>query len=321
MRMLVSGVAGMIFSHFADMALAKGHQVIGLDGMFEGSSLNNLLTFDTNPNFKMIYSPVEHLQLKQFFGDLPDIIIQGAAFSNVDTSISAPSLFNRNYLATSRMLELARELSIPIILVGSDEEYGSWSNNQALVDEYSNGWAGFNEGARLNPSSAYSASKAASSLLGLSYFKTFNVDCRVTRCSNNFGTRQQDKFIPTMLKKLWLGEKVPIFKTPAERDWLHVSDHCEAIFTVINRGEPGEIYNISANDEKSPYAVLETFVGYDKAPELVEWVEPRLGYDTRYFCDSSKVRRLGWEPTKSLAGSIDELTEWYFKAFSSGYFN
>jgi dTDP-glucose 4,6-dehydratase len=321
MEILVTGNAGFIGSHFVDVALKLGHKVVGVDGMLEGSCGSNLLDENRKAKCDQIFANVECLSIHTDIlskGHNPELITHFSALSNVDTSIDDPELFDTNYLATSRICKIAKEFKIPLIIVSSDEVYGSYSTSSN-----SSYWSselkelGFDEDQILNPSSVYSASKAASDLLALSYHKTYGLDVRITRCSNNFGTRQQDKLIPTIIKKGLAGEEITIFETPALRDWLHVYDHCSAIFTVIEKGKAGEVYNVSANAEKSPQEVVELF-GFSN---LIKIVKDRPGYDLRYFVNSSKLRNLGWKPEYTLEESVPELLEWYKKAFATSYFD
>jgi dTDP-glucose 4,6-dehydratase len=309
MLFLVTGNAGFIASNLVDYLINRGHNVIGIDALLEGSCVRNInskiLQWWTFPLHETKWQCIESSYL-------PDYIIHTAALSNVDTSIKSPQLFNWNYLATSNVLEWAREWKIPILYASTDEVYGTY---KPYVEPWEEN--GFTEQSRLEPSNPYAASKAACDLLAISYHTTWGADVRITRCSNNFGIRQQDKLIPTILKKHFRGEKIPIFETPAMRDWLHVEDHCSAIMTVIEKGRPGEIYNISANAEKSPQEVVKLFGLQD---EMV-LIPSRPGYDLRYFVNSDKIKSLGWKPARTLENSIDELTGWYEKAFKEAYFD
>jgi dTDP-glucose 4,6-dehydratase len=307
MKILVTGMAGFIASHFADECLLRGHEVIGLDGFLEGSNINNC-----NEDIFLYKGYVEDSDLVDHIcrDNKFDVIVHFAALSNVDTSIKTPGAFDRNILATTSVCRAATEYNLRLVVVSTDEAYGS----------YIEGWLGkdngYTEDQILNPSSPYAASKAASDLMALSYFKTFNTDIRITRCSNNFGTRQVDKLIPTVIKKALADEKIPIFRTPALRDWLHVLDHCDAIFTVIEKGTPGEIYNISANDEHSPGDIAKLILrALNKPEDLIQLVEDRPGYDHRYFVNSTKLRNLGWKPERKVKEVLSKY--WFYECYGA----
>ena len=287
---LVTGNAGFIGSAMVDFLIERGHDVYGIDALYEGSCRNNVnagiknwWTFPLHGIYSREWKAIYHL---------PDIdyILHIAAFSNVDTSIRQPQLFNMNYAATSNILEYARMHDIPVIQISTDEVFGSWVD----YDGYEKG---FQEYHPLNPSNPYAASKAACDLLCLSYQNTYkDMDIRITRCSNNYGIRQQDKLIPTIMKKVLNNEKIPIFSTPATRDWLHVEDHCEAIMTVLEKGGPGEIYNITANDERSPQEIVE-LLGYS---DRIELVNSRLAMIYATLLTLIRLKTLGGNLRKSL---------------------
>lgn len=307
---MITGAAGFIGSHLVDMALDKGYEVTAVDAMLEGSNKNNL-----NINSERWFLPVEELGKGALTG--VDGVINCAALSNVDTSIRDPRAFESNVTSASNIAFLAMKKGIPLVHVSTDEEYGPyrwWTDNGRLDNDV----RGYQECQNLDPTSAYAASKAAGTLMALSYFKTFGADIRVSRGANTYGTRQQDKLIPTICKKVLACEGVPIFKTPAKREWLHVLDHCSALFAILERGKAGEIYNVSSGEQRSPLEILKLLSPL--AP--YELVEDRKGYDLEYKIDSSKIRdTLGWEPQYKVDEHVPPLLEWYFKAFDSGYFS
>ena len=305
-RLLITGVAGMIGSHLADMALEKGYEVIGLDALIEGSNKKNI---PDGLSDCVYYVRAEKLNIDALV-DI-DAIIGCAALSNVDTSIKDPRAFESNVTSTNNLAWIATRLKIPYIHISTDEVYGPYE----CRTWYDKG--GYAEDTPFNPTSAYAASKAASELMALSYYKTFGVDIRVSRGANTYGTRQQDKLIPTIVKKVINGEPVPIFKTPAKREWLHVLDHCSAILTILEKGKAGEVYNVSSGESRSPLEILKLLA--PQAP--YELVEDRKGYDLEYKIDASKIKReLGWEPQHSVDKDLPEHFEWYKNAFETGYF-
>lgn len=211
-----------------------------------------------------------------------------------------------------------------ILSGNTDEEYGPYrpypnyvkysKHGKQFLDQY----PGYDEEKSLDPTSAYAASKASSTLMALSYFKTFGAPIMVSRGANTYGTRQQDKLIPTICKKVLSGEPVPIFKTPAKREWLHVLDHCSALLTILEKGKAGEIYNVSSGEQRSPLEILKLLSPY--AP--YELVPDRKGYDLEYKIDSSKIRdTLGWEPVYHVDEHVPPLLNWYTQAFLQGYYD
>ena len=314
-RILITGGAGFIMSHVVDEAIHQGYDVCNVDAMLEGSCQNNL-----NPKARHVNGYVEDVEFMQDVvrGVRPDLVIHGAALSNVDTSIKTPLEFNYNYVATATLCQVLKEENYSGILVhiGTDEEYGAFDYASAAGAESN----GFTEQSKLNPTSSYAVSKVASSLIALSYWKTWGLRVRVTRCSNNYGIRQQDKLIPTIFKKLHQQEKIPIFKTPARRNWLHVEDHVSAMFHVAEHGQDGEVYNVSSNENLSPREIVEIMMGENNANAHIVEVPDRLAYDLVYKINSQKLRNTGWEPKHSIKDQLPNMIQWYLRAYEQGYF-
>jgi dTDP-glucose 4,6-dehydratase len=234
-----------------------------------------------------------------------DVIVHFAAESHVDRSISSSSIFmSTNVLGTHQMLESATLFNIPsFVHVSTDEVYGS-------ID--SGSW---NEFEPLLPNSPYASSKASSDLVARSYFRTYGLDVRITRCSNNFGPFQfPEKVIPLFITNLIDKIKVPLYGDGLNvRDWLHVDDHCRGIDLVVNKGKAGEIYNIGGgtelNNRELTSLILEKF---DYSDEMIAHVPDRMGHDRRYSVDWSKISSsLGYQPLKDINSSIDDLILWY----------
>jgi dTDP-glucose 4,6-dehydratase len=190
-----------------------------------------------------------------------------------------------------------------ILQIGTDESYGDIASGS------------FAEADPLKPSSPYSASKASADLLALAYHRTYGMGTMVTRCTNNFGPRQfPEKLMPKTIIRARMGLKVPIYGTGRNvRDWIYVGDHCEAVRAVLERGRPGEVYNISSGNELDNLSVVRRILGIMGAPEsLIEFVDDRPGHDVRYSLDSSKTRReLGWSPSMTFEKAIAETVKWY----------
>jgi dTDP-glucose 4,6-dehydratase len=232
-----------------------------------------------------------------------DGIINLAAETHVDFSIQNPSIFYRtNIIGTQNLLEHARKRGIRFLQVSTDEVYGG-----------SPGPTGFTETTPLDPSSPYSSSKASADLMCLSYFKTFDTDVVITRCSNNYGERQDDsKLIPKIISLAAKDKPIPIFGDGLNvRDWLYVGDHCEAIDLAFHKGKSGEVYNVGGNNEKTNLDVCSAISGVMNKPLKLEMVDDRLAHDRRYSIDATKIKEeLGWEPKTDFRDGLEETVKW-----------
>ena len=302
MKYLVTGGAGFIGSHFCDL-LADGlqvdHEIVVIDKLGMGSDLNNLSEVLKSSQVNFVNGDIcDSALTRELIRDV-DVVINFAAESHVDRSIIDPGSFiSNNVLGTQLLLESARiNPEVIFIQVSTDEVYGPLENGEA------------NEATVLNPSSPYSASKASADLVALSYFKTYGMDIRITRCANNFGPRQNsEKLIPLLVSKIVSNK--PIYGNGENiREWIHVKDHCKAIKTVIERGKSGEIYNIGSNDRLTNLEVVDLLLSYaEHSASKVEFVADRLGHDSRYALDSRKIQNeLGFTAETRLANSIQEL--------------
>ena len=218
-----------------------------------------------------------------------DAVVHFAAETHVDRSITGPSAFIRtNVLGTHVLLECAKKCGIDrFVHISTDEVYGSRKSGS------------FSETDILNPSSPYSASKAGSDLLALSYNSTFDLPVIVTRCTNNFGPYQfPEKLIPLFITNLINDRKVPVYGSGKNvRDWIHVRDHCRAIDLLLKKGKPGEIYNIGGGNEKTNLEITHLILDkLNKKSSMIEHVADRPGHDFRYSVDSAKIRAMGWKP-------------------------
>jgi dTDP-glucose 4,6-dehydratase len=229
-----------------------------------------------------------------------DAIIHFAAESHVDRSIENPDAFlTTNIIGTKNMLEIARISKIPIVIISTDEVYGSITEGAVNEDHI------------LNPSSAYSASKASADLLALSYYKTHNVDVRITRCVNNYGKFQDpEKLIPKSIISLQKFGTVALYGNGKNiRDWIHIEDHCNAINLVLENGKSGEIYNIG-NDREVTNLDLIRFISNSLGiiNPKINFIPDRLGHDYRYSVNSNKIRTdLDWAPKRNLYEDFSEL--------------
>jgi dTDP-glucose 4,6-dehydratase len=310
MRYFVTGGAGFIGSNYVRGLLSGtwGSQVEAVtvfDAFTYAGNMANLDPVASDPRLSVVTGDIRIAT--DIDSALPghDVVVHFAAESHVDRSIESSSVFvTTNVLGTQQMLEATMRHSIPTFIhVSTDEVYGSiaegsWDENEPLL-----------------PNSPYAASKASSDLLARSYARTYGLDVRITRCSNNFGTYQYpEKVIPLFVTNLIDGTKVPLYGDGLNiRDWLHVDDHCRGIELVVQGGRSGEVYNIGGGTELTnrqlTSLILSTFGVGD---EMIQPVADRLGHDRRYSVDWSKINQeLGYKPTKSLESNIGEVVDWY----------
>ena len=308
MKLLVTGGAGFIGSNYIRHMMSSRHdlEIINLDVLTYAGNLNNLKGIEKNPNYSFIQGDICNRDIvNAILGKHKvDAIIHFAAESHVDRSITNASAFVKtNVLGTHTLLECARNHTIPkFIHISTDEVYGSTMEGS------------FKETDILSPSSPYSASKAGSDLLAFSYFTTYNLPVIITRCTNNFGSYQfPEKLIPLFVTNLLDGKKVPVYGTGKNiRDWIHVSDHCRAIEFLLERGNPGEVYNIGGGHEKTNLEITQKILDIlSKDDSVIEYVTDRPGHDFRYSLDCSKLHAMGWKPKYSFDEALEETITWY----------
>jgi dTDP-glucose 4,6-dehydratase len=233
-------------------------------------------------------------------------VVNFAAESHVDRSIASPENFiHTNIVGTSNLLDAARRHGVKrFVQISTDEVYGSLGETGR-----------FTEQSPIDPSSPYSASKASADLLVLAAHRTYGQDVVVTRCSNNYGPYQfPEKLVPLAIVRALLGESVPVYGDGLNvRDWIHVEDHCAAVFDVLMQGRAGEIYNVGADAERKNLDLVRTILAHlGKGEELIEFVRDRPGHDRRYAIDSGKIRaEIGWKPLRNLERGLAETIEWY----------
>jgi dTDP-glucose 4,6-dehydratase len=309
-RVLVTGGAGFIGSHFVEMALSDQFpqisSVLVLDKLTYAGKLTNLNNVSNNPNFQFVQGDICDVELVNNLVSKVDAIINFAAESHVDRSIENSSEFVRtNVLGTHALLEAAKNHNLKkFIQVSTDEVYGSipvgsWDENQPLL-----------------PNSPYSASKASADLLTRAYFVTHGLNVSITRCSNNFGPKQDpEKLIPSFILKLNKGEKVPVYGDGLNiRDWLFVKDHCIGIYITLTQGAPGEIYNIGGGTELNNLSITKELLRLaGKEETSIEFVSDRLGHDYRYSVDYSKIGKLGYRPDMNFEQNLKSTFLWYLK--------
>ncbi|XRP97088.1 dTDP-glucose 4,6-dehydratase [Methanocaldococcus sp. 16A] len=306
MRILVTGGAGFIGSNFIRYILDKHKdwEVINLDKLGYGSNLENLKGIDEDRH-KFIKGDITDFELVSEIIKGVDAVVNFAAETHVDRSISNPySFIESNIIGVYTILEAIRKYNpeVNFVQVSTDEIYGD-------IEEGS-----FTENDRLLPSSPYSASKAGGDMLVLGWARTYNLNAKITRCSNNYGPYQfPEKLIPKTIIRAKMDLKIPVYgKGENVRDWLYVLDHCRGIELVLEKGEKREIYNIASNQEKKNIDVVKEILKImNKSYDLIEFVEDRPGHDIRYSLDATKIKELGWKPKFEFKEGLRETVEWY----------
>ncbi|HTK63454.1 MAG TPA: dTDP-glucose 4,6-dehydratase [Pseudonocardia sp.] len=311
MRILVTGGAGFIGSHYVRRTLAGAYpafsdvHVTVLDLLSYAGTLTNLTQVQDSPRFRFVHGDIRDADLVSRSMAGVDLVVHFAAESHVDRSITGASDFvSTNVGGTQTLLQAALEQRVgTFVHVSTDEVYGSIAEGSWSEDHV------------LEPNSPYAASKAGSDLIARSYHRTHGLDVRITRCSNNYGSHQfPEKVIPLFVTNLLDGRRVPLYGDGENvRDWLHVEDHCRAIALVAERGRAGEIYNIGGGTELSNRELtgrLLAATGHDWS--MVEPVADRLGHDRRYSVSTAKIAaELGYAPTVGIDEGIAETVAWY----------
>jgi dTDP-glucose 4,6-dehydratase len=297
-RVLVTGGAGFIGSHFVKRLLEAGEDVVVLDKFTYAGNPANL------PEGVGVHRGdiAERSDVDQV-GHV-DAIVNFAAETHVDRSILGPREFvNTDVLGTLVLLQAAAEMSARLVQVSTDEVYG----------DVEPGWSS-REDDPLRPSSPYSASKAGGDLQVLAAVRTFGVNASITRGSNTYGPNQYpEKILPLFVTNALEGAPLPLYGDGRQvRDWLHVDDHCAGIELVLREGEAGEIYNVGAGEEHENVELTQLIVDHLQLdPSVVRHVEDRAGHDRRYSLDSTKIRSLGWEPRRDWESRVRSTIDWY----------
>ncbi len=307
MKYFVTGAAGFIGSNYVRWLLANtDHTVTVFDKLTYAGNLESIHDLVDAPDGRCAFVQGDICDRDAVEAALPghDIVVHFAAESHVDRSIEDPYAFvHTNVFGTNVLCDVARRSDIErFVHISTDETYGS-------IDVGS-----FQESDRLVPRSPYSAAKAGSDLIALSYVTTYGLPVVVTRCSNNYGPYQfPEKLIPLFTTNLLDGHKVPLYGDGGNiRDWIHVEDHNRAVQVVLEKGEIGEVYNIGAHNEitnrEITYRLLE-LCGRDES--FIEPVADRLGPDRRYSVDIDRISALGWELTRDFETGLAETVDWY----------
>ncbi|MBZ3907942.1 MULTISPECIES: dTDP-glucose 4,6-dehydratase [Streptomyces] len=309
MKVLVTGGAGFIGSHYTRMILDGGHpgwedaQVTVLDLLSYAGNRANLP--EAHPRLTFVRGDICDAGLLRELLPGHDAVVHFAAESHVDRSLhSAADFVRTNVGGTQSVLDACLATGVErVVHVSTDEVYGSIAEG-AWTEEWP-----------LLPNSPYAASKAASDLIARSYWRTHGLDVSLTRCSNNYGPYQHpEKLIPLFVTNLLEGEQVPLYGDGRNvREWLHVDDHCRAIQLVLTRGRAGEIYNVGGGNEQTNLQITERLLGLlDADPSMVRRVADRKGHDLRYALDETKIREeLGYAPAVSFEAGLADTVTWY----------
>jgi dTDP-glucose 4,6-dehydratase len=308
MKMLVTGGAGFIGSAFVRMMIGGRNEVVNLDKLTYAGNLENLTSVADAPGYRFVHGDICDAELvNALVGDTrPDVIVNFAAESHVDRSILSPEpVIQTNFRGAFTLLEVARRHKTPRFLhVSTDEVYGSIDPPHEADENYP-----------LRASSPYSASKAGSDLLALSYFTTYKLPVTVTRASNNYGPYQfPEKLIPLMISNAIENKPLPIYGDGMQiRDWLYVDDHCRAIFAAIEKGRSGEIYNIGGSRALPNLEVVRKILAALGKPEsLMQTVVDRPGHDRRYALTTGKLtRETGWRALMPFEEGLQATIAWY----------
>ena len=308
MRLLVTGGAGFIGSNYVRM-LVNGElkgitKIIVLDKLTYSGNKQNLIDLDSS-SFEFIQGDICDTELVSKLSKRVDAVVNFAAESHVDRSIdSSKEFIKTNVLGAHTLLESARKSNVGMFLqVSTDEVYGSIAEGS------------WDEDFPLQPNSPYAASKASADLISQAYHRTYGMDVRITRCSNNYGPHQYpEKVIPLFITNLIQDKKVPLYGQGLNvRDWLHVTDHCRGIHLVITKGKPGDIFNIGGGRELSNLELTRVILReMGVSEEKIEKVADRLGHDFRYSLNIGKIEReLGYKSEISFEEGISQTIEWY----------
>lgn len=304
-RLLVTGGAGFIGSHFVRLALSRGYDVTNIDKLTYAGNPSNLADVHGNPRYRFLEGDIADAAVVDPLVAEADMIVNIAAESHVDRSIDGPDAFLKtNFYGVYVLCEAIRKTGrkIRLLQVSTDEVYGS-------IDA-----GAFRENDRFDPSSPYSAAKASGELLAFSYARTFGMDVVATRGANTYGPYQfPEKLIPYFVTQLLEGRRVPLYGDGLNvRDWLYVTDHASAILLVAEKGVSGEAYNVAGENERTNIVVTKTILGLmGKDESRIERVKDRPGHDRRYCVDGSKLRALGRPDGVSFEAGIETTVRWY----------
>ena len=315
---LITGGSGFIGSNFIQYVLSTQDRIriINLDKLTYAGNPENLRDIENDTRYEFIKGDIcdEELVCKIFSENEVDSVINFAAETHVDRSIQDPNIFIKtNVLGTGVLLNVSKKTwgenfaEKKFLQVSTDEVYGTLPEDDKTVK--------FTEKTSLQPHSPYSASKTSADCIVQSYYDTYKFPTLITRCSNNYGRYQfPEKLIPLIINNALNDKDLPIYGDGKQiRDWLHVEDHCDAIWTVLNKGQIGEVYNIGGNNEIKNIEIVKQILDHlNKPHSLITYVTDRLGHDRRYAIDATKIKNdLGWEPKYRFEDKIKDTIDWY----------
>ena len=312
-KILVTGGAGFIGGNFVHYMVDKypNYMIVNLDALTYAGNLETCQPVEGKPNYKFVKGDIAD---REFIFDLFekekfDIVVNFAAESHVDRSVTDPEIFIKtNVLGTQVLMDASRAYGVERYhQVSTDEVYGDLPLDRPDLF--------FTEETPLHTSSPYSASKASADLLVFAYHRTFGLPITISRCSNNYGPYHfPEKLIPLMISRALNDEQLPVYGNGENvRDWLHVYDHCAAIDLILHKGRVGEVYNVGGHNERTNLEVVKTILKALNKPEsLITYVKDRPGHDLRYAIDPQKLENeLGWKPSYNFDTGIQQTIEWY----------
>ena len=312
-KILVTGGAGFIGGNFVHYMVDKypNYMIVNLDALTYAGNLETCQPVEGKPNYKFVKGDIAD---RKFIFDLFekekfDIVVNFAAESHVDRSVTDPEIFIKtNIMGTQVLMDASRAFGVERYhQVSTDEVYGDLPLNRPDLF--------FTEETPLHTSSPYSASKASADLLVFAYHRTFGLPITISRCSNNYGPYHfPEKLIPLKISRALNDEQVPVYGNGENvRDWLHVYDHCAAIDLILHKGKVGEVYNVGGHNERTNLEVVKTVLKDLNKPEsLITYVKDRPGHDLRYAIDPQKLENeLGWKPVYTFDTGIKQTIEWY----------
>ena len=313
MKILVTGGAGFIGGNFVHYMVNNypEDQIVNLDLLTYAGNLETLKPIENKPNYSFVRGDIADREfvMDLFAKEKFDVVVNFAAESHVDRSITDPGLFvQTNVMGTQVLLDAAKEYGVKRYhQVSTDEVYGDLPLDRPDLF--------FTEETSLHTSSPYSSSKASADLFVLAYYRTYGLPVTISRCSNNYGPYHfPEKLIPLIISRALDDKELPVYgKGENVRDWLYVEDHCRAIDLIIRKGKVGEVYNIGGHNERTNLEVVKTILRALNKPEsLIKFVTDRPGHDRRYAIDPTKIEtELGWEPVHNFDTGIQETVQWY----------
>ena len=306
-RILVTGAAGFIGSNFVrHLLVTTDYHITIVDSLTYAGNESTMIDLLSTRRVTFIRADICDPVTLMSAMKGHHLVVHFAAESHVDRSIAdSAAFFQTNCFGTNVVMDTARKCEVErVVHIGTDEVYGSVEFGSSLETD------------PLDPRSPYSASKAGSDLIASAYFHTYGLPVMITRCTNNFGPFQYpEKAIPLFTTNLMRGERIPLYGDGLhQRDWLFVDDHCAGVSVVLDRGQPGEIYNIGAGNETRNVDLVRMLLEIlDLGEDRIEFVEDRPGHDRRYSVNTSKITALGWSRKYSIADSLAETVSWYGK--------